>query len=310
VAVLPPGRHPALTDPRPVGRRRRPDAFDAYRLAAFLARSLPAGAVPGASRVVGRAMGRVMPGRRAMVARHLRRVRPELAGPALDRAVREAFRSYARYWADSFRLPELPQDVVEAGMAVEGFHHVEAGRAAGKGVILALPHLGGWEWAGRWVAARVPITVVVEPAKPPELFEWFAGLRRSLGMTIVPLGPSAGTAVLRALRANEVVALLCDRDITGDGVEVAFFGEKTTLPAGPVTLALRAGAVVLPAAVYYEGDLHYAVVRPPLPAARTGRLREDVTRLTQDLAHELEDLIRRSPEQWHLFQPNWPSDRE
>ena len=30
--------------------------------------------------------------------------------------------------------------------------------------------------------------------------------------------------------------------------------------------------------------------------------------MTQYLARELEYLIRRAPEQWHLFQPNWPSD--
>jgi KDO2-lipid IV(A) lauroyltransferase len=49
-------------------------------------------------------------------------------------------------------------------------------------------------------------------------------------------------------------------------------------------------------------------VRPPLDTSRQGRLREDVGRITQDLAHELEYLIRRAPEQWHLMQPNWPSD--
>ncbi len=49
-------------------------------------------------------------------------------------------------------------------------------------------------------------------------------------------------------------------------------------------------------------------MRPPLSLERTGRFREDVARITQDLADELEVLIRRAPEQWHLFQPNWPSD--
>ena len=117
--------------------------------------------------------------------------------------------------------------------------------------------------------------------------------------------------MLQALRANRIVCLLSDRDLTGDGVEVEFFGERTTLPGGPATLALRTGATLLPAAVYFRpGRNHHAVVRPPVPAAREGRLREDVARITQLLADEFEALIRAAPEQWHLMQPNWPSDRK
>ncbi|MCZ7526161.1 MAG: hypothetical protein M5U14_07155 [Acidimicrobiia bacterium] len=142
------------------------------------------------------------------------------------------------------------------------------------------------------------------------MLEWFAGVRRALGMEIVVLGRSAAADVLGALKRGRVVALLCDRDLTGDGVDVEFFGERTTLPAGPATLALRTGAPLVPAAVYFapRGG-HRAVVCPPVPAERLGRLRDDVARVTQDLAGRFEELIRAAPEQWHLFQPNWPSDR-
>ena len=116
--------------------------------------------------------------------------------------------------------------------------------------------------------------------------------------------------MIRALQANDIVCLLCDRDLAGDGVEVEFFGERTTLPGGPATLALRTGAPLLPAAVYFTAsDGHHGVVRPPSTPSAQRRLRDDVARITQDLADELEVLIRRAPEQWHLFQPNWPSDR-
>jgi KDO2-lipid IV(A) lauroyltransferase len=113
------------------------------------------------------------------------------------------------------------------------------------------------------------------------------------------------------LRDNRIVCLLSDRDIEGDGVGVEFFGERTTLPGGPATLALRTGATLLPAAVYFRPGLdHLGVVRPAIEVERVGRLREDITRITQALAHELEQLIRVAPEQWHLLQPNWPSDRD
>jgi KDO2-lipid IV(A) lauroyltransferase len=142
------------------------------------------------------------------------------------------------------------------------------------------------------------------------LFEWFMGLREDLGMKVIPLGPDAAAEVLKSLRNNEVVCLLCDRDIQGGGIEVEFFGEKTTLPAGPAMLAMRAQAPVFPTAVYFTDDIdgHSAIVRPPLDLTRHGSLREDVARATQQLAQELEVLISHAPEQWHLFQPNWPSD--
>ncbi len=250
--------------------------------------------------------------RAQMVARHLHRVDPTLDGSALASAVDAAFGSYARYWAESFRLPHLPSDEVAAKMTVDGLEHIEAAHERGKGTILALPHLGGWEWAGRWlIELGYPMTVVVERINPPKLFDWFVDLRQSLGMTVVPLGTGAGKRVLGALRNNEVVCLLCDRDIAGDGVETEFFGETTTLPAGPVTLGLRTGAAVLPTAVYFtdEVDGHHGVVRPPLALQRTDRrLAEDRHDGLALLAGELEYLIRQAPEQWHLFQPNWPSD--
>ncbi|MGI8758967.1 MAG: phosphatidylinositol mannoside acyltransferase [Acidimicrobiales bacterium] len=284
----------------------------AYRSGSCLARALPRRLAGAAGPPLGAGLASAMPGRRRLVERHLRRVHGgRLGGAELRRRARAAFASYVRYWVESFRLPALTGAEIDAGMRGEGLEHLDAARSAGRGAILALPHLGGWDFAGAWLVRRgYPLTVVVEQIDPPELLDWFTALRSGLGLTVIPLGPGAGPTVLCALRANEVVALLCDRDIGGGGVEVEFFGERTTLPAGPVTLALRSGAAVLPTAVYFEGrGGHLGVIRPALSLDRAGSLRHDVARLTQDLAAELEALIRRAPDQWHLFQPNWPSDR-
>jgi KDO2-lipid IV(A) lauroyltransferase len=289
-------------------------ALRAFQLGSTVVRALPR----PAANVFGRiAAGIAVPfaaGRRAQVERNLRRVRgPHLGGLALRRDVIATFESYARYYVDSFRLPGTSAEEIEAGITVDGWDKVEAAldNPEGTGVILALPHLGGWEWAGFWVTAcrGREMTVVVEELAPRDLYDWFVELRQAFGMHVVPLGPGAAGSVLAALRAGHVVCLLCDRDLDGGGVEVEFFGERTTLPAGPATLALRTGAAVFPCAVYFEGDRHHAVVRDALDASRTGRLRDDVARMTQDLAKELEHLIRAAPEQWHLLQPNWPSDR-
>ncbi len=284
----------------------------AYRAAAGLARVVPGSVASVGARGLGRAAMRVATERRAQVERNLRRVEPGLDGAALRRKVRETFESYARYYEESFRLPGTSLAELDAGFTHEGYEHLDAALAAGSGAIMAMPHLGGWEWSGFWLTQvkGVPVTAVVERLEPPELFEWFAGLRRSFGFEIVALGPDAGTATARALKANHTLALLCDRDLAGHGPEVEFFGEKTTLPGGPATLALRTGAPILPTAIYFDGpDSRHGLVLPPLDTQRQGRLREDVLRVTQDLARALETLIARAPEQWHLLQPNWPSDR-
>lgn len=275
-----------------------------------MAQAVPGPLARGIAGGIGPALAAAFPERRRMVERHLQRAHGGRLSPAALRGVvARSFASYARYWVESFRTPSLDARELDHGMAWQGIGHLERACAAGKGGILAIPHLGGWDYGGAWLATvGFPLTVVVEPLEPPELFDWFASFRRRLGMTVVPLGPSSGTTVLRALRANQLVALLCDRDIAGGGVDVEFFGERTTLPAGPVTLALRLGAPVMPTAVYFDGPWHLGVVGEPIPLVRRGRLRDDVARGTAVLAGELERLIKRAPEQWHLMQPNWPSD--
>ena len=283
----------------------------AYRTGSVVARAVPAPVAHHGARLAGVVLVRTMKGRRAMLERHLRRVHgPALDGPALHREVRRAFASYARYWAESFRLPGSTPAQLAVDMTSEGLEHVEQALAAGRGVVLALPHLGGWDYGGAWMASLgFRMVAVVETVEPPELFEWFAQLRRSLGLEVLPLGPGVGAAALRRLGEGAVVALVCDRDLEGTGVEVDFFAERTTLPGGPATLALRAGAALVPCAMYFgAGGSHHAIFHAPLDTARTGRLRDDVARVTQELAVELEGFIRRAPDQWHLLQPNWPSD--
>ena len=283
----------------------------AYKAGAKLSQALPGSFVEPVSRAAGLGFGQAMRGKRELLARHLRRVHgPSLKGVALRRAVDQAFDSYARYWVESFRIPTLSNVEIAAHFTHEGLGNLRKGIADGTGVILALPHLGGWEWAGRWIAdCGWPITVIVEALEPPELFEWFADYRRSLGMEVVPLGPGAASSAIKAVKSNGVLCLLCDRDIGGGGIEVDFFGERTKLPAGPATLALRTGAPVLPTAVYFRPNGgHFGKVGPPLDVTRHGSMSEDIASITQQLAHRLEELIRLAPEQWHMLQPNWPSD--
>jgi len=294
------------------GRARAQATYLIYRGLGTAMQRLPESVATVAATVVGMGLTGVRRDARAIYARHLRRVLGDGLSEAEVRSwTRRAFRNYARYWLEGARLPGVDSPVVEARMMVEsGYEYLVAGMKAGHGVVLALPHLGRWEWGGAWLNLQgYPMTAVAEPVDPPKLYDWFVSQRQALGLTIIPLGDAGGT-LLRTLRGGGLVGLLCDRDLVGNGVEVEFFGEHTTLPAGPATLALRTGAVILPTAVYGgPGRDHTAVIMAPVDTARTGRLRADVTRVTQLVARDLEALIRRAPDQWYLFQPNWPSDR-
>jgi KDO2-lipid IV(A) lauroyltransferase len=286
-------------------------SYYAYRAGETVARLIPPVIGTPAARGIAQLAPAVMTSRRAQVERNLRRIHgADYGGAALRRDVAATFDSYGRYFYELFRLSTLTPAWINQHFHCAGIEHVREGVRAGTGAVLALPHLGNWDFAGAWLALQgFDVTVVAEPVEPPELFEWFVETRARLGMRVIPLSPSAGTDVLRAVHDNEVVCLLADRDLTGDGVSVEFFGERTTMPGGPAMTALRAGAPLLPTGCYFmdHGDCR-AVIQPPLDITRAGRLRDDLARVTQELAHAYEDLIRVEPTHWHLLQPNWPSD--
>jgi lauroyl/myristoyl acyltransferase len=218
------------------------------------------------------------------------------------------FANYGKYWAESLRLPSLRREEVATGVTVVGGHHLEAARAQGRGVIIAAPHLGGWEWGATFLTrSGVPVTVAVEALEPPDLFEWFMSFRRRLGMGVVPVGSGASGLLLQALSDGHVVCLLSDRLVgEASGIEVDFFGQAVLLPAGPVTLALRSRAPLMAAAIYFgrRPGSHRLVFREPVPLPGGGRFKEQVRSGTQLLARELEHLVRQAPTQWHMLQPH------
>ena len=285
----------------------------AYRAGEFFARRAPAPVARAAALAGAAAVAAASRSRRLLVRRNLERAlgRPMGRREASLR-VAATFDWYARYYLESFQLPSLDAAAIDAGFGYEGVDAIERAVRSGVGPILVMPHLGTWEWAAWWLALvpNMKVTAVVEPLEPPEVFEWFVSFRQRLGMDIVPLGPDAGGRLVAAIKRGDVVCLLADRDVTGNGVAVEFFGERTRLPAGPALLALRTGAPLIPAAVYWRGRTRHAIAGPPVDTRRSGGIRSDTNRVVQDFAAALEGLIRAAPEQWHLMSPNWPSDYE
>ncbi|TAN26582.1 MAG: hypothetical protein EPN30_04395 [Actinomycetota bacterium] len=220
--------------------------------------------------------------------------------------------SYARYWVEALAVGELTRRDLNARMSIYGFEHVYEALGRGKGIIFTTPHLGNWDFGAAWLASGgYPITAVMEELEPPELFEWFASHRIKFGVKAIPATASAFGELAKALSRGEVVALVADRDISGSGIQVPFFGEATSIPQGVALLSLRTGAPIIAAAVYLlPGGGHFALVTDAITLARSDSLRDDVRILTGMLVERYESLIRADPAQWHLFQPNWPSQLE
>src|ERR1700753_380913 len=100
-------------------------------------------------------------------------------------------RSYARYWLEVFRLPEIPLQRIVSGMhiAPEEEAALFATLRAGRGLIIALPHMGNFEQAGAWVIAEGAgkFTTVAERLRPESVYESFLRFRQSLGFEVLPL---------------------------------------------------------------------------------------------------------------------------
>lgn len=283
------------------------------KAASRVTRALPKPVTSGLSKAISLGAARFSPEQRLMAERNMRRVLGPTAPEAVvQRKTQQVFDSYARYWVETLEVPHLTAAQVDRGFTYSGLNHIADSLERGLGPILALPHVGGWEWAARWLhsVAGWKVAAVAEKLEPVELFEWFLDLRRSLGLHIIPLEDGAALEIGAAILNGEIMCLLADRDVVGGGVEVEFFGERTRVPFGPALLALRTGAPILPTAVYFVGDHCHGAVGEPVPVESTGDTRADVARITQDLVRRMEAQIREAPEQWHLLQPNWPSDYE
>jgi KDO2-lipid IV(A) lauroyltransferase len=244
-----------------------------------------------------------------MAERHMRRV---LGDEADVRAAAKAVMvSYGRYWTEAFWARPRRVAEMRRRTQVEGLDLAIAAHDAGTGMIFALPHLGNWEAAAPVaVLEGIPVVAVAERLANKRITDWFTAMRAGFGIEIILA--TGGGEVMRQLEAmvgqNKAVALLSDRDLKGRGVEVEFFGEQTTLPPGPATLAVRTGAPLFPVATYFEGEGHRVVITSAIPVPDEGSRAEKVQAMTQELAHRMEKLISDAPQQWHLVVPNWPSD--
>ncbi|MBF6412063.1 phosphatidylinositol mannoside acyltransferase [Nocardia cyriacigeorgica] len=240
--------------------------------------------------------------------RNLARVLGTTTEQVPDELMRASMRSYARYWCEAFRLPSMDPvavaDIIES--SATGLEHVRAAVDSGSGAVLVLPHSGNWDLAGLWVVQRIGApTVVAERLKPESLFRRFVRFREGLGFEIIPL--TGGTTppfaqLTERIRQGRVVCLLGERDLSGKGVPVTFFGEPAQMPAGPARLAIDTGAPLLPVHCWFTPDGWGFSVGTPIDT--TG----GVQSTTQALADAFATAIAAHPADWHMLQPLWTAD--
>lgn len=252
---------------------------------------------------------------------NLRRIVPDASHAELRDLSRESMRRYMRYWCDAFRLPDWSEERIVSTLRTERGNLLYDSFAAGNGVVIALGHMGNWDHAGAWGCLSVgPVTSVAERLKPERLFRKFLSYREQLGIRIHPLGtPNLTDALADEIRTEgRIIALLADRDLGEHGIDANLFGEATRMPAGPANLALRTGAPLLPATLYYEGRDAWVTFHEPVMTPRgapTGDgctdepgYDEAVTDMTQQLANAFEAGIRSHPADWHMMQKLWLAD--
>jgi KDO2-lipid IV(A) lauroyltransferase len=259
-------------------------------------------------RAYGAAGFRFLPKLRATVARNYAQVMglpPD--SKLVQGAVREGFELYARFWYESFAVRSWSKERMDRTFIGDGSENIDKALANGRGCIVALPHMGNWDAAGKWVAGHWKIVAVAEVLRPRRMYELFLQHRRDLGMEIVPLTEdgSAGFQLTQMLADNYVVALVADRDLGGRGVACDMFGRIRRLPPGPAMLSLSTGAPLLSCPVYTTDTGWITRISEPLQIERTGNMREDVTALTRVLAADWERAIAGKVTDWHMFQPAW-----
>ncbi|UGT63318.1 phosphatidylinositol mannoside acyltransferase [Nocardia asteroides] len=245
--------------------------------------------------------------------RNLARVLGVAPDAVPDTLIRDSLRSYARYWREAFRLPTMDHAALGRSplLPVAGRENIDAALARGKGLLLVLPHSGNWDMAGVWLVQNYGgLSTVMERLKPESLFERFVAYRESLGFEIFPLTggeePPFRTLAAR-LRANGIVCLLGERDLTGRGVPVTFFGERTWMPGGPAALAVETGAALLPVHLWFR-ETEDGTEAWGLRVGAAIDTRAGVAAATQALADSFATGIAEHPADWHMLQPLWEGD--
>ncbi len=242
---------------------------------------------------------------RKVVSGNLKAIFPHKSDREIRRIRIRVFRNFAKYLVDFFRFSKITRDEVKKYIGIENSHYFDEALKRGKGVVVLSAHLGNWELGGAVVGLLgYPLWVVVRPHKNKKVDEFFNRQRESKGVKIIPLGKAARQC-FRVLRNNELLGLVGDRDFSDKGVVLDFFGRPALFPPGPAELALKTGAVIVPAfVVRNDDDICTLKIGNPIEFSPTGSP-DDLPNFMRGYITIIEEVIKKYPEQWYMFRRFW-----
>lgn len=279
----------------------------AMRVGAVLTPIVPARAGYWICRVIGLLLFLVKVRTRQAVLDNLRHVAPQRGWLWRRHHAARVFITATTNYYDLVRLRSVDRERLPELLEVSGWEHFEAAVSRGRGVIVLSAHLGNFNVVAQYPATLgLEAAVIAEEVQPPELFQYLARLRSATGIRVLPPGTRSVVPILRLLRRNGILLLAGDRDVTGQSRRVPFFDAPADLPVGPVVLALRTGATLLPAYTVRRSTRKSSVyIEPPLELVRTGDHERDLDENMRLVARALERMIRTDPGQWSVLQRVW-----
>ena len=236
---------------------------------------------------------------------NLARTQPDITTRDLDLLIYKAMRSSIRYWCDTFRFPDWTLERIAQTVTTTHEWLLLDALAAGKGAIVALPHVGNYDHAAAYFCGKgAKIVTVAEHLKPEALFQKFMEYRAAFGMEALPLDGRVIPTLAQRVRSGCIIALAADRDLSRSGIDVNFFGGPARMPAGPAILALRTEAPLICAMISYtETGIHIDFEMVPIPS--TGSESEKIAAIVQNSADLFAKGIAAHPQDWHMMQRIW-----
>jgi lauroyl/myristoyl acyltransferase len=247
------------------------------------------------------------------LAANLRVVMPHLDEQSLRALVLRTYRSYAEETIDYIRSASVDRGRLKSLLSpASTFRRVPGG---GKGVVVLTGHIGNIELGAALVRAvfEYPVTVVAVPEPDPRVNAQRVALRRALGIESLEVREAVDTAlrIRRRLADNEAVAIVSDRPVGRDRVEVEFFGRPTPFLKTPALIGYLTGAPLLPSFILRQSDgLYGGFAFEPIYVSREGDRDANVRAAMQAFARVLEQQVRAYPHLWYQFYPYWGEESE
>ena len=234
------------------------------------------------------------------------RVVPNISDPQLDKLTKDGMRSYLRYWFDTFRLNKWSKSRIIETTFVIRENLLRDPVETKKGCIIALPHAGNWDHAAAYFCSTgIPLTAVVEKLKPEAIFKKFLAYRQSIGIEAISHKEKTIPILMDRLNEGKLIALVADRDMSRNGIEVNFLGGIAKMPAGPAILAIKSGSPLVTAYIRYLDNGIEITFDETIKLPIAGSEEEQVRKITQSMADNFAKRIKDSPVDWHMLQRIW-----